>query len=122
MSTAPSILRLQPPERVADSEQIAPLRYTYEDTARLLAISVRTVKRLIAKGELATAGQGRLKRILYASILAYIERHRNEVCDGQEERAQPAGRYLPRPARCLLDNIHNSRLIGYTLGDRVHHC
>jgi excisionase family DNA binding protein len=77
--TATPILRLLPPQRVADSEQIAPLQYTIADTARLLSVSIRTVKRLIEKGELATVGQGRLKRIPYDSIVAYLNRHRNDA-------------------------------------------
>jgi hypothetical protein len=36
-------LRLLPPQRVAGSDQIAPLQYTIPDTARLLARSRRTV-------------------------------------------------------------------------------
>jgi excisionase family DNA binding protein len=76
-NTAP-ILRLLPPQKVADSEQIAPLQYRIEDTARLLSVSTRTVKRLIASGELATVGQGRLKRIPYDAIVAYLNRHRND--------------------------------------------
>jgi excisionase family DNA binding protein len=77
MTNTTPILRLLPPQRVADSEQIAPLQYTIADTARLLSVSTRTVKRLIAAGELATVGQGRLKRIPYDSIVAYLNRHRN---------------------------------------------
>ena len=46
--------------------------------ARLLSVSTRTVKRLIAAGELATVGQGRLKRVPYDSIITYQNRHRNE--------------------------------------------
>jgi excisionase family DNA binding protein len=67
-----------PPQRVIDSDQIAPLQYTIADTARLLSVSRRTVLRLIARGELATVGQGRLLRIPYDSIVAYLNRHRNE--------------------------------------------
>jgi excisionase family DNA binding protein len=78
MTNATPILRLLPPQKVADSEQIAPLQYTIADTARLLSVSIRTVKRLIAKGELATVGQGRLKRVPFDSIMAYQNRNRNE--------------------------------------------
>src|SRR5262245_42832279 len=74
-NTAP-ILRLLPPQKVADSTQIAPLQYTIADTARLLSVSIRTVKRLIERGELSTVGQGRLKRIPFDSIVAYQNRHR----------------------------------------------
>jgi excisionase family DNA binding protein len=72
-------LHLLPPQRVADSEQIAPLQYTIADTARLLSVSRRTIERLIASGELATVGRGRLLRIPYDSIVAYLNRHRNEA-------------------------------------------
>jgi excisionase family DNA binding protein len=78
MSKTSPIIHLLPPQKVADSRQIAPLQYRIEDTARLLAVSTRTVKRLIARGELATVGQGRLKRVPYDSIVAYQNRHRND--------------------------------------------
>ena len=73
-----SILRLLPPQRVADTDQVAPLQYSINDTARLLALSRRTIERLIARGELATVGSGKLKRIPYDSIAAYQQRHRND--------------------------------------------
>ena len=73
------ILHLLPPQRVADSDQIAPLQYRIDDAARLLAVSRRTVLRLIAKGELATVGKGRLLRLPYDSIVAYQNRHRNDT-------------------------------------------
>jgi excisionase family DNA binding protein len=72
------ILRLIPPQRVADSDQVAPIQYSIMDTARLLSVSRRTVERLIAQGELATIGTGRLKRVPYDSIVAYQQRHRND--------------------------------------------
>lgn len=77
MSTTP-ILRLLPPQKVAGSDQIAPLQYKIEDTARLLSVSRRTVERLIACGELATVGTGRLRRVPYDSIVTYQTRHRND--------------------------------------------
>jgi excisionase family DNA binding protein len=72
------ILRLLPPQRVVDSDQVAPLQYSIVDTARLLAVSRRTVERLITQGELATVGRGRLKRVPYDSIVDYQNRHRND--------------------------------------------
>lgn len=78
MTNATPILRLLPPQRVADGNLVAPLQYTIADTARLLSVSTRTVKRLIASGELATVGQGRLRRVPYDSIVAYLNRHRND--------------------------------------------
>lgn len=79
MTNTTPILRLLPPQRVADSEQIAPLQYKLADVARLLQIGRRTVDRLIEQGELSTVGQGHLKRVPYDSIVAYLNRHRNEV-------------------------------------------
>jgi excisionase family DNA binding protein len=78
MATSPApIFHLLPPQRVAESDQIAPLQYTIGDPARLLSVSRRTILRLIARGELATSGAGRLVRIPYESIVAYLNRHRN---------------------------------------------
>jgi excisionase family DNA binding protein len=73
------IIRLLPPQKVADSEQVAPLQYKLRDAARLLSVSVRTVERLIQRGELETVGLGKLRRVTLASILAYQERNRNEA-------------------------------------------
>ena len=41
-------------------------------------MSRRTVERLIAAGELATIGTGKLKRVPYDSIVAYQNRHCND--------------------------------------------
>jgi excisionase family DNA binding protein len=79
MKTKPVRLHLLPPQKVADSDQIAPLQYRIGDTARLLSVSRRTVERLIERGELATVGEGKLKRVPYDSIVAYQNRHRNEA-------------------------------------------
>lgn len=65
------------PQKVAGCEEIAPLQFTINDTARLLSISPSTVRRLIAQGELASVGYGKLRRVPYDSILAYLNRHRN---------------------------------------------
>lgn len=77
MSAKP-ILRMIPPQRVADSDQIAPLQYTLKDTARLLAVSRRTVERMIARGELSTVGRGKLRRVPYDGIVAWQNRNRND--------------------------------------------
>jgi excisionase family DNA binding protein len=77
MNQSTSILRLLPPQRVAGTDQVAPLQYTINDTARLLAVSRRTIERLIARGELASVGSGKLKRVPYDAIVAYQLRHRN---------------------------------------------
>jgi excisionase family DNA binding protein len=78
MKQATPILRLLPPQRVAGSDQVAPIQYTIQDTARLLALSKRTVERLIERGELATVWRGKLKRVPYDSIVAYQNRYRND--------------------------------------------
>jgi Helix-turn-helix domain len=73
-------VRLIPPQRVADGEQVAPLVYSVRDTGRLLGgMSMRTVERLIARGELDSIGHYKLRRVTYSSIVAYIERNRNEA-------------------------------------------
>lgn len=74
------VARLMPPQRIADSDLLAPLVISYADTARLLGrVSIRTVERLVERGELVSIGSQKLRRILYESILEYLERHRNEV-------------------------------------------
>jgi hypothetical protein len=71
-------LRLLPPQRVADGDAFVPLAFTLADTARLLGgCSVRHVQRLIEDGELEAIGQRKLRRVLYDSIVAYINRQRN---------------------------------------------
>lgn len=72
-------ITLLPPQQVASGEQVAPLQYTLNDTARILGFSYRTVIRLIEQGELGSVGLGRLRRVPLADILAYQERNRNEV-------------------------------------------
>jgi excisionase family DNA binding protein len=72
------ILRLVTPQRVAGSDQVAPLQYSITDTARLLGFSRRTVERLIACGELASVGRGKLRRVPFDSIAAYQTRHRSD--------------------------------------------
>jgi len=79
MNPPTSPFRLLPPQRVVGSEQVAPLQFKIEDTARLLSVSRRTVERLIERGELATVGTSKLKRIPYDSILAYQNRNRSDV-------------------------------------------
>ena len=78
MKATPSLVRLLPPQRVAGGDQVAPLQYTVKDTARLLAISPSTVRRLIDRGELGSVGQGKLRRVPFDSIVAYQSRHRND--------------------------------------------
>ena len=78
MSPKP-VLRMLPPQKVADSEYVAPLQYSIKDAARLLSISRRTVERLIARGELGSVGRGKLRRVPLADILAWQEHNRNEA-------------------------------------------
>lgn len=73
-----SVIRLLPPQRVAGSDQIAPLQYSLKDTARLLSVSRRTVERMIARGELATVGRGKLRRVPYDAIVAWQNRNRSD--------------------------------------------
>lgn len=74
----PPILRLIPPQRVADSDQVAPLQYSINDTARLLGFSRRTILRMLDRGELASVGRGKLRRVPYDSIVAWLNRNRND--------------------------------------------
>lgn len=47
---------------------------TYRDAAQLLgAVSVRHIERLVAARKLRKVGSGRARRIVYRSILAYVE-------------------------------------------------
>ncbi len=51
-----------------------PLVITYEEAAELLGrVSVRHVERLVAARKLRAVGSGRARRIVYASLLRYIE-------------------------------------------------
>jgi hypothetical protein len=72
------VLRLVTPQRVAGSDQVAPLQYSNTDTARLLGFSRRTDERLIGNRELASVGRGKLRRVPFDSIAAYQTRHRND--------------------------------------------
>jgi excisionase family DNA binding protein len=53
-----------------------PLQVSINEAARLLAYNARTIRRLIARGELPVVGQGRLRRVPMQSLHAYQERHR----------------------------------------------
>lgn len=57
--------------------EIIPLQVSIKHAAELLDYSVRTVYRLIEKGELDTTGSAQLLRIDYTSLRAYQERIRN---------------------------------------------
>lgn len=78
MPSQPPPLRLLPPQRVAESSQLAPLQYTLKDAARLLAVSKRTLERWIYQGRASATGRGKLRRIEYAEILRLLEDLRRE--------------------------------------------
>lgn len=54
-----------------------PLQVTIHEAARLLAYNTRTIKQLIASGELPAVGEGRLRRIPMQSLLEYQQRNRS---------------------------------------------
>jgi excisionase family DNA binding protein len=73
-------LRVPPPQKVVTADQVIPLAYKLADVGRILGgMHQRTIERLIARGELESVGRGKLRRVTYTSILAYLERNRNEV-------------------------------------------
>jgi excisionase family DNA binding protein len=59
----------------------APLIVTYEEAAQILgggrSLSTRHIERLVLAKKLRKVGKGRARRIVYASILEYIERASN---------------------------------------------
>jgi excisionase family DNA binding protein len=77
MSIKP-VLRMLPPQRVADSDQIAPLQFQLKDAARLLAISNRTLQRWIKEGRMSATGRGKLRRVEYAELLRVLEELRRD--------------------------------------------
>lgn len=52
-----------------------PLQIPMHEAARLLSYDPRTVRRLVARGELQAVGNGKLRRIIMASIHAYQQRN-----------------------------------------------
>lgn len=74
------VLRMLPPQRVADSEQIAPLQYNIKDAARLLAVSKRTLERWIEQGRVSATGRkgSKLRRVEYTEILRVLDELRRE--------------------------------------------
>jgi excisionase family DNA binding protein len=60
------------------SATATPLLVTYLEAAEMIGgprkpVSTRHVERLVAARKLRAVGRGRARRIVYASILAYIE-------------------------------------------------
>jgi excisionase family DNA binding protein len=57
--------------------ELLPLQVTKAEAAKLLGYSVRTVERLVERGELAQIGDGRLARFDLADLKAYQDRNRS---------------------------------------------
>ena len=55
---------------------LEPLQVTIREAAALLRYDERTVRRLIARGELHAVGRGRLRRIAVADIREWQTRNR----------------------------------------------
>lgn len=65
--------------RVVPPDAPAPLLVTFEEAAQTLGgpkrpVSTRHVERLVKAKKLRAVGRGRARRIVYASILTYIEK------------------------------------------------
>jgi len=56
-------------------ERLEPLQVTIAEAARLLAYDSRTIRRLIARGELKAVGEGRMRRIPVQTLRDYQQRH-----------------------------------------------
>lgn len=56
-------------------DHIQPLQVAPRIAAHLLGYDPRTIRRLVARGELQAVGHGKLRRIVMASIHAYQQRH-----------------------------------------------
>ncbi len=56
-------------------ERLEPLQVTINEAARLLAYDTRTIKRLIARGELPAVGEGRMRRIPVQGLRDFQQRH-----------------------------------------------
>jgi excisionase family DNA binding protein len=55
---------------------IEPLQVTIREAAQLLRYDERTIRRLIAHGELRAVGRGRLRRIAVSDLKNWQERNR----------------------------------------------
>lgn len=53
------------------------LQVTIAEAAQMLSYGKRTVYRLVQTGELSSIGEGRLRRIRIADILAWQQRNQN---------------------------------------------
>lgn len=75
-SLAPTITHTEFPMGRGDSHQrLEPLQVTIAEAARLLAYDTRTIRRLIARGELSAVGEGRMRRIPVQTLRDYQQRH-----------------------------------------------
>lgn len=79
MTANPLVSFPQPNEHplaVSDREQrLEPLQVTITEAARLLAYDTRTIRRLIARGELKAVGEGRMRRVPVQALRDYQQRH-----------------------------------------------
>ena len=51
------------------------IAYTVEEAARLLSMSVRTVRYMVARGELLSVKVGKARRVHGGSLEAYVREH-----------------------------------------------
>lgn len=58
-----------------DFVRLEPFQVTLKEAARLLAYDLRTIHRLIRRGELPSVGEGRLRRIPVQALRDYQQRH-----------------------------------------------
>ncbi len=56
--------------------RVEPLQVTIREAAALLRYDERTIRRLIARGELRAVGRGRLRRIALADLRDWQDRNR----------------------------------------------
>lgn len=56
-------------------ERLEPFQVTLKEAARLLAYDIRTIQRLLSRGELPSVGEGRLRRIPVQGLRDYQQRH-----------------------------------------------
>jgi excisionase family DNA binding protein len=65
--------RQRPPRFDPDGDPGEPLCMTYDQAALLLAVSKRTIERLVACGELPTVDVGSCRRIARDDLVAYVQ-------------------------------------------------
>jgi len=58
-----------------DVVRLEPFQVTLKEAARLLAYDLRTIQRLISRGELPSVGEGRLRRIPVQALRDYQQHH-----------------------------------------------